>query len=63
MHRAARLAILYQPMELIRQNLEAEGPASAKLQIDEHSPGARELAHALDAKIEGGMYDALALCV
>jgi hypothetical protein len=26
-------------------------------------PGARELAQALDAKVEGGYYDALALCV
>jgi hypothetical protein len=40
-----------------------EGPATAKLQIDEASPGARELAQALDAKIEGGYYDALALAV
>jgi hypothetical protein len=33
------------------------------LQIDEASPGAGKLAQALDAKVEGGMYDALALCV
>ena len=37
--------------------------ATAKLQIDEASPGARELAQALDAKIEGSYYDALGLCV
>jgi hypothetical protein len=59
--------VVYQPMDVIGQSLEAvlriEGPATAKLQIDEASPGARELAQALDAKIEGGMYDALALCV
>jgi len=54
-------------MDVIRQSLEdvlrIEGPATAKLQIDETSSGARELAQALDGKMEGGMYDALALCV
>ena len=40
-----------------------ERPATAKLQIDEDSPGARELAQALDAKIEMGVYEALSLCV
>ena len=43
--------------------LRLEGPATAKLQIDENGPGARQLAQALDAKVEGGMYDALALCL
>jgi len=33
------------------------------LQIDEASPGARKLAQALNAKIEGSIYDALALRV
>ena len=58
---------VYQPMEALRQDLETiiriEGPVTAKLQIDENSPGAHQLAQVLDAKIEGGMYDALALCV
>ena len=57
----------FQPMEALRQDLETtlriEGPATAKLQIDENGPGARELAQALDGKVEGGRYDALALCV
>jgi hypothetical protein len=57
---------VYQPMETCRQALETllavQGPATAKLQIDENGPGARELAQALDGKVEGGLYDALALC-
>ena len=58
---------VYRPIEALRQDLETtlriEGPATAKLQIDEHGPGARELAQALDAQTEGGRYDALALCL
>ena len=58
---------VYRPIEALRQDLETtlrvEGPATAKLQIDENGPGARELAQALDAQTEGGRYDALALCV
>ena len=59
--------LLFYPMEAVRQNLESvlrvQGSATAKLQIDDKCPGARELAQALDNKIEGGMYDALALCL
>lgn len=58
---------VYRPMEALRQDLETvllvQGPATAKLEIDEDGPGARELAQALDAKVEGGAFDALALCV
>ena len=58
---------MYYGAEVMRQSLESvlrlEGPTTAKLQIDENCPGARELAAALDNKIEGGYYDALALCV
>jgi hypothetical protein len=43
--------------------LRIQGPATAKLVIDEQAPGARLLAQALDAKVEGGMYDALAMAV
>src|SRR5262249_40273163 len=57
----------YRPVKVTRQALESmlrvQGPATAKLQIDEASPGARELAQALDGKVEGGYYDALSLCV
>jgi hypothetical protein len=60
-------SFLYYGAEVMRQSLESvlrlEGPTTAKLQIDENCPGARELAAALDNKIEGGYYDALALCV
>ena len=57
---------VYQPMEVVRQSLEAvriEGPATAKLQIDESCSDARELAQALDARMEASYYDALGLCV
>ena len=65
--RVIKWTYLSQPIEMLRQSLEAmlriEGPATAKLQIDEASPSARELAQVLDAKVEGGIYDALSMCV
>jgi hypothetical protein len=57
---------VYQPMEALRQDLETVirvQAVTAKLQIDEDSPGAHQLAQVLDARIEGGMYDALALSI
>ena len=57
---------VYQPMERLRQDLETiirVEAVTAKLQIDKESPGAHQLAQVLDARNEGGMYDALGLCV
>jgi hypothetical protein len=62
-----RWTYLFYPIDVMRQSLESvlpiEGPVNAKLQIDENEPGAYELAQALHNKVEGGYYDALALCV
>jgi hypothetical protein len=56
---------VYKPIDTSRQALESllrvQGPATAKLEIDENGAGARELAQALDAGVAGGMVDALAL--
>jgi hypothetical protein len=57
---------VYQPMERLRQDLETiirVEAVTAKLQIDQESPGAHQLAQVLDAKSEGGMYDALSLVI
>ena len=57
---------LFYGIEVMRQSLEGVIPvegATAKLEIDENRPGGRELAQALENKAEGGMYDALAMCV
>ena len=55
---------VYQPMEVLRQDLETMLRSRARqrrsFRLTRMGPGARELAQALDAKIEGGMYDALA---
>ena len=57
----------YKSMETSRQSLESaiatQGPATSKFQIDTLAPGAEFLAQAIDNRITGGVYDAVALCV
>jgi hypothetical protein len=59
-------SLVYRPMEALRQDLESVIRVAAtteKLTIDESCPGGRELAAALDNKVEGDYYDALAICI
>ena len=60
-------ARLYRSMETARQSLESaiatQGPHSSKFQIDALAPGAENLAQAIDNRITGGVYDAVAICV
>jgi hypothetical protein len=56
----------YKTLEAARQSLESfvstQGPATSKFQIDKNAPGAEFLAQAIDNRVTGGVYDAVALC-